>query len=194
VVVDAGTGKMTMHYVERIGKLLEGRSVDRLVMTHRHFDHTGGAAMMAKELEAPVYIHAKGVDSLSHGDNETSGAWLFGATFTPVEASPLEEGDVVDVGPTTFQVLNTPGHPPDAIALWDPTSRTLIPGDTVYADGGIGRWDLAGGDYEELVATLERLADLDADTMYPGHGPAVRGGATEHIRMGLRMANMYGGG
>ena len=194
VVVDAGTGTITEHYVERIAKVLEGRPVDRIVLTHRHFDHSGGAAALSRELKAPVYIHEKGVDSLSHGDAETSGAWLFGATFTPVEADPLKEGDMVDVGPDRFEVLHTPGHSPDAIALWDPASRTLIPGDTVYADGGIGRWDLAGGDYDELVASLERLADLGADTMFPGHGPAVQGGAGEHIRMGLRMARMYGRG
>ena len=51
-----------------------------------------------------------------------------------------------------------------------------------------------GGDYDQLVASIERLADLDADIMYPGHGPAVEGGAVDHIRMGLRMVRNYAGG
>ena len=98
------------------------------------------------------------------------------------------------MGPWRYEVLHTPGHSPDAIALWHPESRTLIPGDTVYADGGIGRWDLQGGDYDQLVASLQRLADLDAETMYPGHGPSVLDGAVKHIQQGLRMAKLYGGG
>ncbi len=194
VVVDTGTGNSADYYVERIQTALDGRPVDSIVLTHRHFDHTGGAARMARELDAPVKIHEAGVGSVTSGDGQSSGAWLFGATFEPVEASPLKEGDVIDVGPWRYEVLHTPGHSPDAIALWHPESRTLIPGDTVYADGGIGRWDLQGGDYDQLVASLQRLADLDAETMYPGHGPSVLDGAVKHIQQGLRMAKLYGGG
>ncbi len=194
VVVDTGTGTVSEHYCERIEKILAGRSVDRIVLTHRHFDHSGGAAAMARRLDAPVYVHEWAVDILRKGEGEMTGAWLFGATQEPVDAEPLEEGDEIDVGPVRYQVLSTPGHAPDSIALWHEPSRTLIPGDTVYADGGIGRWDLKGGDYDQLVASIERLADLNADIMYPGHGPAVEGGAVEHIRMGLRMVRMYGGG
>ena len=193
VVVDTGTGKAASFYLERIRSDLGGRRVDRIVLTHRHFDHTGGAAVMARELDAPVYIHEVGVKSVSTGDGQSSGAWLFGAAFEAVEANPLKEGDVIDVGPTRYEVLHTPGHSPDAIALWHPGSRTLIPGDTVYADGGIGRWDLEGGDYDQLVDSLQRLADLDAETMYPGHGPSVMNGAVNHIEQGLRMAKLYGG-
>jgi glyoxylase-like metal-dependent hydrolase (beta-lactamase superfamily II) len=193
VVVDTGTGTASKSYLERIDTVLEGRKVDRIVLTHGHFDHAGGAADFSRELDAPVYIHEEGVEMVGSGDPEVTGAWLFGAKPEPVEALPLREGDVIEVGPVQYQVLHTPGHSRHSIALWHPPSRVLIPGDTVYADGGIGRWDLRGGDYDELVASIERLADLDAEDMYPGHGPAVHGGAVNHIKMGLRMAKMYGG-
>jgi glyoxylase-like metal-dependent hydrolase (beta-lactamase superfamily II) len=193
VVVDTGTGNATSHYLGKLSDLLAGRSVERIVLTHRHFDHSGGAAEMARELDAPVFIHEEGVAHIQKGDGEITGAWLFGASQTAVDAQPLKAGDVIDVGGGTYEVLHTPGHAPDAIALWHADSRTLIPGDTVYADGGIGRWDLKGGSYEQLVETIQRLADLGAEYMYSGHGPAVRGGAFEHINMGLRMARLYGG-
>lgn len=194
VVIDAGTGTRSDHYIKRIREHLGDRGVDRIVLTHRHFDHSGGVAAFARELDAPVYIHEVGVETLRTGDGETSGGWLFGAKLEPVDAQPLKEGDVVDAGPARFKVLHTPGHSPDAVALWEPRSRTLVPGDTVYAHGGIGRWDLAGGDYDQLVATLERLAALEAESMFPGHGPTVSSGAVEHILMGLHAARMFGGG
>jgi len=192
VVLDCGTGKMNDLNVERVEAVLDGREVDRIVLTHGHFDHAGGAAAMSRHFDAPVYIHREGVEMLASSDPQATGAWLFGAIPDPVDARPLEEGEVIDVGPCSFDVLHTPGHSRHSIALWHEPSRTLVPGDTVYADGGIGRWDLKGGDYGQLVASLQRLADLEAVSMYPGHGPSVATGAADHIRMGLRMAKMYG--
>ena len=193
VVVDAGTGGATDWYARRIKDALGGRKVERIVLTHRHYDHSGGAAGLSRALGAPVYIHMLGMAALKGADEDGSIAWMFGGEIEPVEPHPLREGDVIDVGGARYEVLHTPGHSPDAIALWDAEARALVPGDTVYADGGVGRWDLEGGDLGELVRSLERLSGLGAEDMYPGHGPAVEGGATEHILMGLRMARMYGG-
>ena len=192
-VVDAGTGGATALYAKRIRAMLGDRRADRLVLTHRHYDHSGGAAGLARELGAEVFIHEAGVAAMAGGDAEESGAWLFGGELEPVVASPLREGDVVDTGTARWEVLHTPGHSPDAIALWDAEAKALVPGDTVYADGGVGRWDLAGGDYRALVASIERLAGLGAELLYPGHGPAVEGGAADHILMDLRAVRMYGG-
>jgi len=191
-IVDCGTGNNNELNIDRILTVLDGRSVDRIVLTHGHFDHAGGAAALSRRFSAQVYIHPEGIDMLASSDPQATGAWLFGAKPEPVEALPLEEGDVIDVGTAEYQVLHTPGHSRHSIALWHEPSRTLVPGDTVYADGGIGRWDLKGGDYDQLVASLQRLADLEAVSMYPGHGSSVATRAADHIRMGLRMAKMYG--
>ncbi|NIP33452.1 MAG: MBL fold metallo-hydrolase, partial [Thermoplasmata archaeon] len=193
VVVDCGTGNNNAFNIERIANVLEGREVDRVVLTHGHFDHAGGAAGISRHFDAPVFIHPEGIGMLASSDPQATGAWLFGAKPEPVEALPLEEGDMVDPGGSPFEVLYTPGHSLHSIALWHEPSRTLIPGDTVYADGGIGRWDLKGGDYDQLLASLTRLAGLDAESMYPGHGPSVATQAVRHIEAGLKMAKLYGG-
>ena len=72
------------------------------------------------------------------------------------------------------------------------TQNALFSGDTVFTDGGVGRWDLDTGDYDTLLVSIEKLADLKIDDMYPGHGPSAIGNAPEHLVKGLKAMRMYG--
>jgi glyoxylase-like metal-dependent hydrolase (beta-lactamase superfamily II) len=193
VIVDCGTGVRSDRYFGPIEDLLEGTPVDRIVLTHGHFDHGGGAAGFSQHFEARVHVHPEGIEMLASSDPQATGAWMFGARPEPVDALPIEEGDVIDTGTARFEVLYTPGHSLHSIALWHAPSRTLIPGDTVYAGGGIGRYDLKGGDINQLIASITRMVELEPESMYSGHGPSVATGAVDHIRDGLRMARMCGG-
>ena len=62
----------------------------------------------------------------------------------------------------------------------------------MFTDGGVGRWDLENGNYEQLVASIEKLKDIVVDDLYPGHGPSAIGNAPEHLAMGLKAMKMYG--
>ena len=70
--------------------------------------------------------------------------------------------------------------------------NALFSGDTVFADGGVGRWDLPSGDYDRLLASIEKLADIMVDDLYPGHGSSAIGNAPEHLAMSLKAMRMYG--
>jgi glyoxylase-like metal-dependent hydrolase (beta-lactamase superfamily II) len=92
-----------------------------------------------------------------------------------VEDSPppdlyVEEGDVITFGDISLKVLHTPGHSPGGISLV--SDKLVFVGDTLFA-GSIGRTDLPGGDYEELIRNVkEKLFPLGDDVViYPGHGP-----------------------
>ena len=86
--------------------------------------------------------------------------------------------------------MHTPGHTIGSMCLIG--KNCLFSGDTVFADGGVGRWDLDTGNYEQLLDSLEKLADIMVDDLYPGHGPSARGNAPDHLAMSLRALKMYG--
>ena len=79
----------------------------------------------------------------------------------------LRDGDRVG----DLLIIHTPGHTPGSICILDETSGDLISGDTVFTDGGFGRFDFPGGSLDELVRSIERLSA----TGHPGSLPGARG-------------------
>jgi glyoxylase-like metal-dependent hydrolase (beta-lactamase superfamily II) len=97
----------------------------------------------------------------------------------------LNEGDSLDIGDLHFAVLHTPGHSPGGICLFG--HGVLFSGDTLF-NCGIGRTDLPGGDYDQLMISIEcKLMMLPAETVvYPGHGPECTIGAERQNNPFLR--------
>ena len=91
----------------------------------------------------------------------------------------VEEGDKI----ANFKILHTPGHSKGGISLYD--GKILICGDTIFANGGVGRMDI-GGNPNDMKASLMRLKELDVEYLLPGHGPWVNNGK-EHIKMSCMM-------
>lgn len=94
-----------------------------------------------------------------------------------VEASPppdieLSEGQVIDVGTLSFEVLFTPGHSPGGVTFYEADEGVAFDGDVLFSNG-VGRTDLPGGDQRTLIRSIkEVLFALSDDTViYPGHGP-----------------------
>ena len=82
------------------------------------------------------------------------------------------DGDRVLVGGLTVEVIHTPGHTPGHVALYEPVSKSLFTGDTLFRES-IGRTDLPGGDYSWIMRSiLDSLVPLGEEVhVYPGHGP-----------------------
>ena len=82
------------------------------------------------------------------------------------------EAVVIDAGNSTLRVIHTPGHTPGHVALYEPESRSLFTGDTLFRES-IGRTDLPGGDYSWIMRSiLDELIPLGEEVhVYPGHGP-----------------------
>ena len=82
----------------------------------------------------------------------------------------LKEGDVVLVGKSQLLVFHTPGHTPGSVSFYNAEDKVLFSGDTLFFES-VGRWDLPGGDYLDLMSSVKRLAQLPSETVvYPGHG------------------------
>ncbi|MBK9606950.1 MAG: MBL fold metallo-hydrolase [Betaproteobacteria bacterium] len=150
----------------------EGVTIEKILLTHGHIDHAGGAAELAERLglriEGPQREEAFWIDQLPAQGQR------FG--FPPAQAfTPdrwLEQGDTVTVGNETLNVSHTPGHTPGHIVFFHAPSRVAIVGDVLF-QGSIGRTDFPRGDHATLIRSIrERLWPLGDDvTFIPGHGP-----------------------
>lgn len=150
--------------------------VKTVVLTHCHFDHIARVTEIAHLCRAKVAIHA--IDARGLSDDLQSLSLNFGARSPGiVPDTTLIEGDTVG----GLTVLHTPGHTAGSICLFSEADAVLISGDTVFTDGAFGRYDFPGGSREQLARSLDRLALLDAEGLYPGHGEPVNSGGRRHI-------------
>ena len=136
----------------------DGVEIKLILLTHAHFDHTGGVAELCQALPGvPVYLHP--------ADAALLGTQVFPAIG--VDTMPYGEGDTLTLGSLTISVLHTPGHTPGGVCLQ--AGEALFTGDTLF-QGSMGRTDFPGGSYEQLMASLKRLGQLPGDYhVLPGH-------------------------
>ncbi len=174
--------------ITQLGKYIRPGELKTIILTHCHYDHSGGAGEVARVFGAKIAIHKDDAELL--GNAYASAASLFG------EKAPSVIPDILLKGGEMFgnlEVIHTPGHTPGGICLYHSDSKSLFSGDTVFQDGSFGRTDLYGGNAQKLVQSIKKLTLLDVNTMYPGHGDVVARNAGEQIKMSLLMASEYSG-
>lgn len=138
----------------------ESLSVDYILLTHGHYDHTTAVPQLAQALPgARIYIH--------QSDANGAGSRLFPLAGEVEELLFYDEGDTLTLGGLAIHVMHTPGHSLGSVVLQ--VENVLFTGDTLFA-GSCGRTDLPGGSYEQILASLRRLAELEGDYhVLPGH-------------------------
>ncbi|MCR4918289.1 MAG: MBL fold metallo-hydrolase [Prevotella sp.] len=145
-----------------------------LLSTHGHFDHAFGNRFVFDTYGLKARVHSDDAQLLTHLDSQCR--QLMGHTMgvqnTPT-GEPLAGGDTIAFGSHSLTVLHTPGHTPGGVVLWERREGIAFSGDTLFRMS-VGRTDLPGGDYEQLLQSLNHIAHtLPPDTrIYPGHGPA----------------------
>lgn len=186
-LVDAGLmgkGKYKIESIQGLG--FELTDVKRVIMTHTHLDHIGCLGEILEAVpHAELWVHTHEAELLEQGDERAVyGMDMFqsmcqaqygirpGAFKFRVDRK-LEGGDTLDLGGTEWEVLHIPGHSAGSIGLYNRHDKILIPGDTVYADYAIGRFDLYGANGAQLKESLLGLAELEVDILLPGHNRIV---------------------
>ena len=150
-LIDAGVGHAS--HIDAIAAHLNGRALAQVLITHGHGDHASGAPAIRRRWPA-ADIRRFEVDDQP-------------------ERPQLADGDRLPSGDGELTVVHTPGHAPDHVCFWDAASRTLFGGDMVLHGTTVMIPAGRGGSMRAYLESLERLANLEPHTLYPGHGPVI---------------------
>ncbi len=158
VLFDAG-------YPERVPETLSwvearaGDDLEKLVLTHHHFDHAGGAKAVCERFGVSAYAHPLEMNFL---EEEQSG----------LAVSPLCEGKVIELGEVLLEVLLTPGHSPGHLSFWWEAEKILLGGDNVLFPSTTAVV-APKGNLDDYLESLRRVRGLAPRFIYPGHGPVI---------------------
>jgi glyoxylase-like metal-dependent hydrolase (beta-lactamase superfamily II) len=187
-LIDTGTGQnsdLVMQNLTRLG--VRTREINLIINTHCHYDHIGGNRAFIEAAGCEVAIHELDAEPLRKADPTVTIARNFGVKLEPLKPlRELREGDRIELGALTLEVLHTPGHTRGSICLYERKQKALFSGDTVFCDG-IGRTDLPTSDRAAMASSLRRLAELDVEKLFPGHGPIEEKSAHKHLELALKL-------
>lgn len=146
--------------------------VTKILNTHCHVDHVLGNYALSKHFNVSAYFHEADLPTLKSIPTYAS---MYGFNnYTEVEDYAfINEGDEIEIGNSKLQVLFTPGHAPGHVVFYNHETKNLINGDVLF-NGSIGRTDLPGGNFEQLIESIhEKLFPLHDDVIvHCGHGPS----------------------
>lgn len=146
--------------------------LDALVMTHTHPDHVGNLPDIVTEFDVAVWGDDTGQSGIDHA---------------------IDDEGTVQLGDHDYRALHTPGHKDDHLCFYSETASTLFAGDLIFANGGFGRTDLAEGNRDVLIDSIERLRSVVSDSlgeMHTGHGPSVTTNPCHDIELAAQAARM----
>lgn len=169
IVIDPGASASSMVQVIENEKIpLEG-----IILTHAHLDHVEGVpAIREVAPEIPIFLHQDDLGLYSAVEMQARAFNLPLVGPLPDPTDSMAHGDQLTFGECRFQVRHAPGHAPGHVILWEETEETVFVGDVVFL-GAIGRADLPGGDFHQLMESIRSqvLSLPDNTRLLSGHGP-----------------------
>lgn len=156
-----------------------GLSIEKLFLTHSHWDHIAEASLLKEKLKIPVYVHPEDAPNLREPGADHLPLFF---PITGVEPDRFfQAGEELWIGNICCQVIHTPGHTPGGVCFYFPQEKVLISGDTLFR-GTMGNITLPTANPSLMWKSLKELATLPRDVIvYPGHGESTTIGEEKWI-------------
>jgi glyoxylase-like metal-dependent hydrolase (beta-lactamase superfamily II) len=188
VIVDPGdSARALLNEIEEMGITIE-----KIINTHAHFDHVMAVNAVQAATGATFHLHRDDLPILRAAPERVN-EWL-GARIEPIVEPDhfLEEGQKIEIGTESLEVLFTPGHSPGHVVFVDHANEQVFAGDTLFR-GSVGRFDLPLADGPTLFHSIKHqlLTLPDSYAVYPGHGEATTIGAERESNPFVGRAAAY---
>ncbi len=169
IIIDPGDD--AQYIIETVSAL--GVTPTCIIATHGHFDHIMAAFEVQETFKIPFLLHPEDAFLVARM-RETAEHFL---NISIVEPPPhidgtLSDGQSIPVGEHTLQIMHTPGHTPGSVCIFSASESTLFTGDTVFADGNVGRTDFSYSRISDLRNSIANIITKNASHILPGHGRA----------------------
>ena len=167
VIVDPGGDIEKLLDISKKNKLIP----EKILLTHGHIDHAGGATELSEILNIKIYGPHK-ADKFLLNELQKQGEMFGLPSKNCIPDKWLDEGDIIEIGNEILEIYFCPGHTPGHIIFFNKKNNLALVGDVLF-NGSIGRTDLPGGSFDELISSVKnKLWPLGKDIDFiPGHGP-----------------------
>lgn len=171
---------------------LDPAKITKVILTHYHMDHAGGAAAIKERLGVEIVAPAEAAEVMRTGDEravaldtaKAGGLYPPDYRFEPVEVGQeVDEGDRVKVGSLQLEAIATPGHCDGHLSylMQGAERRYLFAGDAIFSGGRIVLQNIHDCSVPKSVATIAKLKQVEFDALLPGHAAIALTGGMEHV-------------
>ncbi len=165
LLIDTGCEKTTKEFLNTV----EDLTIEQIVITHSHEDHFGGASLLQKERGIPINAHRLALSSLADPPPIRWFQRFFWGFPQPVKVGPL--GSSIKTNSGSFKIIETPGHSPDHVVIFDEINGYLFCGDAVV--GGLDRAIREDFNIWGILSSLKKINDLGSNTIFSGSGKII---------------------